>query len=1000
MLVATPFFGPVHAAEIVPDPKPANVTPNAPTPGVISVPGAEPEAEAPLESEPAFAPPEPLPHSGVGGVIVDPGIEALDVTNAMTRLAPASAQAGGATFASYLIDFVNPSPAPQTRIIVLDPGVYGGPGAPATLSAPKLETALSSDANAPVDILDRGVRPRIRIVVPGNGTVTAAFRFSAPLNYLTAEMWDERALAHFDTAALVMQGALLGLLTALGAWLAGIAILRRDRLAGWLTALFAASFLALLAGFGFTGPFAVSGVLLHSGLALGLFALSGALALAFVVHAVAPDGRWPGFAWIAAYAPWLAAALGLLVLFNAPYGAAAAKAAAVLSLGLSVILVFARAWEGEGAARRLTFAAVFVLIAFAPLAMLETAPSSGRIGMLAASGLLATALLMAAFATASGSPIALRQRVDRVLGYPLPPPALPLPTIPVSAAQTAASQDARYGLALAAAHQGLWDWDLARDRLFLSPSVEVLLGARPGALAAPGRDWAAHIHEDDIATFLSALEEYRRIGDVSFALDFRGRGLDGLYRWIQLRASFMSDGDRAARCVGLASDVSAQKDSEALLLASARQDAVTGLANRAFLLEALGHRLAFAAPDRRYALLTFDLVRFRTVNDGLGHVAGDALLATVADRLRAAIPDHALPARLGGDLFAVVWPADDADAAAEAAKLALDAISPVTEIAGQRIVPLARGGLVMLDGVRSAAAALGDAEAALAEARRLGAGSIVLFASEMGDAKSRRAVLERDLGGALERGEILIHYQPIVRVADRRLAGFEALLRWKHPDRGLLSAEEFVGLAEETGAIAALDVFALGTAARDLARWHSIAPADPTLFVNANLSARHLLDENFIAACENVGAAQGLPRGAMHLEITETLEIEEGGMAERALMRLRRAGYTLVMDDFGAGHSTPRRLAHLPFDSVKIDRSFLAGGAMTRSVLAGLFRLAHDLGLDVTAEGVESEDDFAFLASQHCAYAQGYHCGAAMDETGARAAVMLAYGVADAEAGE
>jgi EAL domain-containing protein (putative c-di-GMP-specific phosphodiesterase class I) len=248
---------------------------------------------------------------------------------------------------------------------------------------------------------------------------------------------------------------------------------------------------------------------------------------------------------------------------------------------------------------------------------------------------------------------------------------------------------------------------------------------------------------------------------------------------------------------------------------------------------------------------------------------------------------------------------------------------------------------------------------------------------------------------------MLLHYQPILRVEDRRLAGFEALMRWKHPDRGLLVAEQFVALAEETGAITALDIFALRTAAQDLSRWLQIVPEDALLFVNVNLSARHLTDENFIVACETAGAAHGLPRGTLRLEITETLEIDEGGAAERSLMRLRRAGYTLVMDDFGAGHSTPRRLAHLPFDAVKIDRSFLAGGTTTRSVLAGLLRLAHDLGLEATTEGVESEEDMAFLAERQCGYAQGFACGTPADETATRAQILLAYGAsADAEVGE
>lgn len=919
---------------------------------------------------------KPVPRSGLGGVILEPGPVAVDITNAVSRYVPEDEEDG--VFASYLVDLVNRQPQPQVRILVLDPGVFGGQGAPRRLDAPQLVAALSSSAAASVDVIESTARLKVRVVVPGSETVTVAFRFAAPLNQLTVEMWDERSLAGYETAARVMQGLLMGLVIALGAWLAGIAILRRDRLSGWLSGLFGATFLAMLAAFGYAGPFAVLGILTSSGLALFLFAAASALALAFVVHALAPDGRWRRLALVADYGPWIVAACGLLALFNAPFAAAAAKIAASLGLVLCAAFIFARAWEGDGPARRLTLAAVLILLAFAPLAMQESVAASGRISMLAASGLLAASLLLAAFATSTGSP-ALRQRVDRLLAFGPPQPiAPPFPAAPPPPA--APSDDGRFGLALAAAHQGLWDWDLKRDRLFLSPSIEALLGARPGELQAGERDWTKHIHEDDVATFLGALEDYRRLGDVSFVLDFRGRGVDGLYRWVQLRASFMSDGDKAARCIGLVSDVSAQKESEALLLASARQDAVTGLANRAYFLEALAHRLTFAAQDRRYALLMFDLARFHNVNESLGHAAGDALLVALADRIRAAAPQGSLAARLGGDVFGLLWATEGADSAGEAAKATMDASAVPLEIAGRRIVPGVRGGLLVLDSSpRDAAGVLSDVELALAAARKAPVGTLVYFSPAMRDEKAERAVLERDLVGALERNEIVMHYQPIVRVADRHPAGFEALLRWQHPERGLLTAETFAGIAEDSGLIEQLGRFALETAVKDSARWRRMAPQQPPLFVNVNVSAKQLASHAFLELCDRLGADEVAPRGAIRLEITETLAFDDTGAAASALQRLRRAGFGLVMDDFGAGHSSPSRLAHLPFDAVKIDRSFLMGGSAAHSVLAGLLRLAADLGLDATTEGVESEEDLAFLSANACLYAQGYHTGMPRD---------------------
>lgn len=966
-----------------------------PTPSVITVPNdAEPPADAddgdpaPETLPPPFvAPPDagPLPKSGLGGVIVEPGMVAVDISNAVSRYTPTD-EAGTPEFATYLVDFVNRLPTPQTRILVLDTGVYGGQGAAENLAGADLVAALTSDKNAPADIVAEGARTRIRIEVPGSQSITAAFKYSGTLNQLTVEMWDERALSRFETAATVLQGILLGLLIALGAWLCGLAILRRDRMIGWLASVFLAAFLTLLTGFGFSETFSLAGIVTSAGLALSLFALTASLALAFVLHALAPEGRWRGFGWVADYAPWLVAACGLLALFNAPYAAGFAKIAAAAGLTLAVLVVFARAWEGDAPARRLTFAAIFILLAFAPLSMLELVEASGRVPMLAASSLLTASLLMAAFAVSASAPPALRQRVGRMVAQTLPrdpePAFTPAPLPPPNARDVALDDDSRFSLALAAAHQGLWDWDLRNDLLFLSPSVEVLLGAGPGALRDPGRDWRRHIHQEDLATFLGALEDYRRLGDVSFVLDFRAHGQDGIDRWVQLRASFMSDGDRAARCIGLVSDVSAQKESEALLLASARQDPVSGLANRAFLLEALSHRLAFAAPERRYALLAFDLARFRTINEGLGHAAGDALLATVADRVRASAPDNALPARLNGDVFVLLWPADNPDDAGETAKFVLDTVHVPVEIAGRRIVPAVRGGLLMLDGsVRDAAGALGDAELALAEARRGPTGTLAFFAPDLRSAKAGRAVLERDLAHALERGEIVVHYQPIVRVTDRRPVGFEALLRWRHPERGLLTAEAFAQLAEESGYIESLGRFALETALADLLVWRRSLPPDTPLFVNVNVSARQLASADFAALCRRLASEHVIEPGMIHLEITETMAFDDSGAVRDVLLKLKQLGFGLVMDDFGVGHSTPGRLAHQPFDAVKIDRSFLAGGVGARNVLAGLLRLARDLELDATAEGVESEEDLAFLNANACLYAQGYFCGMPRDAT-------------------
>ncbi len=970
----------VLAQDTTPAPKPASIPAAAPTPAVIAVPTPAPSPTATPITTPVAAPPfnastvpQIVPHSGIGGVIVDEGQPAVDITAAVVRYQAPDTD-GSTPLTSYLADFVNRSSTRQVRIILLDSGMFGGVGAPAHLTAAELTSALSSNAQAPIEIIEGGVRTKVRLTLPPNTTVSVALRYNTPVDRLTVEMWDERSLARFSHAAIVMQGALLGLVTAIGAWLAGMAIQRGDRLAWWLAALFGAALIALVSGFGLAGVFSLfGGVITNAGVALGSFAVAAALALWFVVQALAPDGRWQSSARLAVALPWLVGISGFYVLINGPFASVICKAAIMFALVISAVVILVRAYEGDALARRLSLAATPLVLSFAPLGVQETGMAGGGIAMLASAGLLVTALFITAFAILGAQPRALRQRVDHLAGGARGTPA------PAVTAETGPAQ-ARYVLALTAAHQGVWDWDLITDRLFLSPAAEISLGARPGELRYAPRNWAAYVHADDLETFTKALTDYRAIGDVSFALDFRARADIGPQRWLQLRASFMSDGSRAARCIGLLSDISSQKEGEALLLASARTDSVTGLANRVWFMEALAHRLSFATDERPLVLLLIDLARFSMINSGIGPKAGDELLAEMAGRLKLCVPAGALAARLGGDVFAVMWLSEPQTASADVAQFMLDTLAVPYYVAGHILTPVVRGGLALSADTQADPALLaGDAEMALARARRSGVKELVLFTPDMRAVSVDGAALERDLAHAGARGEITVYYQPIIKVADGSLSGFEALLRWQHPERGLLSADRFAALAEHAGLIGQLGEIAMRKAAADAATWRQIPGNSTPVFVNVNMSARQLADEAFLALCEELAASYGLEHGEIRIEITETVAIHNIEDVTAAMLRLRRAGYGLVMDDFGAGHSTLRRLTRLPFDGVKIDASFLATMDTGAHVLPGLLKLAHDLKLPATVEGVETAEQLQLLAEHDCPYAQGYYCGRPSD---------------------
>ncbi len=404
-------------------------------------------------------------------------------------------------------------------------------------------------------------------------------------------------------------------------------------------------------------------------------------------------------------------------------------------------------------------------------------------------------------------------------------------------------------------------------------------------------------------------------------------------------------------------------------------------------MDALGSRLSEPESDAPAALLVLDVDRFRTANDALGPQAGDALIAALAERLRRAAPDHALAARLGGDRFALLWTCDESIQAEETANDVLAALAEPMALAGTEIFPSASGGLVRSTPGTSAAAALSDAETALAAAKRAGGGQTAVFAPAMRAPAQDRLAVESDLRRALERGEIEIHYQPVVRVETRALAGFEALLRWRHPARGLLSADAFVPLAEETGLIVPLGRHALMQAVERVRAWRAIAGAPQDFFVGVNVSARQLGRADFLRLCEETLDAAALPPGAVRFEVTETLVLENPEAAHRALRRLKALGASLAIDDFGIGQSTMQRLAGLPFDTVKIDKSFLlaedAASPRGAALVEGIVAMARGLGLAAVAEGVETEAAFDWLASLGCDFAQGYLFGPPLEAAAA-----------------
>jgi len=414
------------------------------------------------------------------------------------------------------------------------------------------------------------------------------------------------------------------------------------------------------------------------------------------------------------------------------------------------------------------------------------------------------------------------------------------------------------------------------------------------------------------------------------------------------------------------------------------------LPNRELFLDRLEAVLGLAKADStiRPTVMVIDVDRFKQVNDSVGMALADSILLTLARRLGRLIKPHDTLARLSGDQFGLIV-LSERDAArittlAETIRRTLRA--PIT-FNDREIFLTGSIGLTLGDSEpQSAEERLKDAELAMYHAKRMGGDRIEVFKPPMRARKSDRLSIESDLRRALEREEISILYQPIVRLEDRAVAGFEALARWDHPRLGRMSPNEFITIAEETGLIVELGLFVLERTARQLSTWQRTLRSRDPLFASVNISSRQLLRHDLIQDLRTVLARAPLTRGSLKLELTESVVMENPEHAAQMLHRIRELGAGLALDDFGTGYSSLAYLQRFPFDTIKIDQSFVRMTSKgTRPViLRSIIALAHDLGMDVVAEGAETDSDAVELYQLGCEYAQGFVFGEPMAPERAR----------------
>ncbi|KAF0137411.1 MAG: diguanylate cyclase/phosphodiesterase [Xanthobacteraceae bacterium] len=490
-----------------------------------------------------------------------------------------------------------------------------------------------------------------------------------------------------------------------------------------------------------------------------------------------------------------------------------------------------------------------------------------------------------------------------------------------------------------------------------------------GALDA---SWYENLHPDDAPLVRAAWQEAQRSRDV-YDIEYRVRLQDGSFHWVRARGSKVEGADGSGdEWIGVIEDVDARRSAQARIAHMAHHDALTGLANRTLFQEKLLEAVGQHGRPVDCAVLCVDIDRFKVVNDTLGHAMGDALLVAVGERLKACIADGDVLARLGADEFGIVQRSGPQPTTASMlASQIIDAVGAPYDIGGQSVVVGASVGIALADG-EGADSVLKNADIALDRAKEDGQGRFCFFEPAMNARMHQRQRLERDLRKALTEGQFVLFFQPVITLATGTIAGFEALVRWRHPERGLVSPAEFIPVAEETGLIGPLGRWVLDQACAEATHWpHGMKVA-------VNVSPRQLADRQFPEIVEAALRRSGLCASRLELEITESTLMADVEGATNALLRLKMMGCSLAMDDFGTGYSSLGYLRTFPFDKVKIDRSFVQDLSVAResgAIIRAVTGLCGSLGIISTAEGVETEAQLALLRSEGCTEGQGYLFG-------------------------
>jgi diguanylate cyclase (GGDEF)-like protein/PAS domain S-box-containing protein len=897
----------------------------------------------------------------------------------------------------YMITAANQADRPAARVLLAGQTPDASLGFFPRRGKPALLQVASSDAGVTVDPARAFGRHAFLVTIPPATSATLAVRVVNADAQPSVVAWTVPALVLHNKQLAIFLAAVAGLIAASIAITAGVAVMTAHQASRWAAITLLAVFCVELTGSGIFdagwmtivgGPYGFSAMLTGLTLAAGL-TLANLIAPVSDMHPRAE--RW--LVW---------SIRGILALSAASFLGVpgAALLLQILVVGGSAVIagyLVHRGMNGAQAARVVApSAAVFSLVTLAAAVVALGGFSDNPAAPAISGGFAAVGAVLLALAISAGEGISIMSGIRPSQRIPLPPSPASLPA--TTGERTAASSSPAALMAIGASHQGVFDLDFARDLVKLSADTARLIGLQDRPQTMPHDAWVTRVHEDDRDVYRQAIDDFRAQSGLAFRIEFRVRREDGRYSWFELRATMMGAHDPATRCLGLMADVTTRKESEAPAPGQRiLQDPLTGLGNRIALMEEL-ERLGESVRNAAFVLLDID--RFKSIHASLGDKGGDDILAAVAGRLTKKLGTRAQVFRVGGDSFAVLAAGGSANTAALGIELA-EACNRAFTHQGREVFAQASAGAVCGQDAEEPFELLKNAELALLQAKRQGGACSRLYSRDLeafapGDA----VALEAELRRALEQEQFEVYYQPIVHLPDESVTGFEALLRWRHPEKGLLLPKEFISHAEETGFIVSLGRFALERASRDLSEWQRYFPLEPALSVSVNVSRRQFRDVEFSQVVRAALSQNEVVPGTLKLEVTESA-VATAEQSTAAIAELKAAGAGLVIDDFGTGLSSLGQLKDIPFDAVKIDKSFLmpseTGATDGPVILNSMIALCKELGRDVVIEGVEAEGDAVLVKNIGCEFAQGFYYSVPLSTADALNFIAHHYGISSQE---